>query len=151
MAVIGYAAFGKLRLSQFLIGEMVAEETDNWEFMDQVWVGELLGFTEWLRLKSDPEVLRSISVDIATLPKRVSAAILDRLGMPLSPGMKLRDIITIFGEPTKRESTGGRTSYHFTVGEGEPYLICCTMARENGLSYLVIMRTDFAMPNWMKT
>ena len=62
--MISHAQFGKLRLARFCPDAAIVE-LDEWEFMDQVWVGESIGFSEWLRLKSEPETLRSLANDFS--------------------------------------------------------------------------------------
>ena len=39
--------------------------------MDQMWVGEAVGFSEWLRLRDKPETLRSLAIDFAEFPEQV--------------------------------------------------------------------------------
>jgi len=150
MKLVEYSDFGALRLAHFLIGQMVAENTENWEFMGQIWVGEVLGFTQWLRLKDDPQVLRSIALDLDALPKIVSTSVLDRIGLPLLPGMKAEDILVTCGSPTTRKLMGGKTTYSFSLGKGAAYRLRCTTTSTSGLSYLVIMRTDFDLPSFLK-
>src|SRR6516165_5206795 len=98
MDLIPYERFGKLRLSQFFPDRKVVNdpkdrgkgkrfvqnditELEDWEFMDRVWVGEAIGFTEWLRLQDDPKVLRSISLHLAELPKSVAEAVFQTIGL----------------------------------------------------------------------
>lgn len=50
------ADFGRLRLKEFLpVAEL--HQLADWHFMEDVWLGEALGFTEFLRLEREPEVL----------------------------------------------------------------------------------------------
>ena len=59
--MISHSHFGRLRLADFRPEEGVAA-LENWEFMDQMWVGEAVGFSEWLRLEDEPDTLRSLAI-----------------------------------------------------------------------------------------
>jgi hypothetical protein len=160
MKLISYDKFGKLRLSDFFPGKKLSKdpkdpgeakrfqeqivELDNWEFMNKLWIGEAIGFTEWLRLRDDPTVLRSISIDFSDLPGKVSKAILKRIDLALRPGMTLDEIKKLLGKPTKSEAfVKDRKSFSFSSGDKEKYLIDCTIHDSDGLIYLVILRSDY--------
>jgi hypothetical protein len=64
---ISHDAFGRLRLAHFVAAERL-EQLRGWEYLDRCWVGEASGFTEWPRLESDPEVTRSVAIDLVALP-----------------------------------------------------------------------------------
>src|SRR3954447_21497271 len=52
--MIPHTKFGQLRLKQFLPDADIAE-LEDWEYEERVWVGEAVGFSEWLRPVEDPE------------------------------------------------------------------------------------------------
>ena len=66
--LIPYTVFGRLRLADFLPTSAEVETLTDWEYMDDVWVGDAFGFTEFLRLDEDPDVDRSVALDLAELP-----------------------------------------------------------------------------------
>jgi hypothetical protein len=81
--MISHARFGALRLAQFLPDAEIAE-LENWEFMYHVWLGEAVGFSEWLRLENDPGVLRSLAIDFTDFPEHAAAEVLrtNRIASP---------------------------------------------------------------------
>ena len=138
--LIPYATFGRLRLADILPRDMEAEPRIDWEYMEDLWVGEGFGFTEFLRLEEDPEVVRSAAVDLAELPPAVSAAVLDALRLPLAPGMRLGDVNARLGEPESVERfVPDRTTYNFTCGVGDRYAVSCTIHETGGLVYVTVL------------
>ena len=85
--MIAHAQFGELRLAQFRRDTEIVQLAD-WEFMDALWVGEAIGFSEWLRLKSDPESLRSLSIDFTEFPTDATAAVLQAIDLPFRVGIR---------------------------------------------------------------
>lgn len=138
--MISHTRFGKLRLAQFL------HDTDifwvsGWEFMDELWVGEKVAFSEWLRLESDPEVLRSLAIDFAEFPTEVAGAVLRAIELPLRAGMSVPELRALFGEPAEElRFVADRVTYEFVVAGPPRYSVSCTVLNDGGLSYLVVMR-----------
>jgi hypothetical protein len=62
--MISHDRFGALRLAHFLPDAQIAELRD-WEFMEHLWSGEAIGFSEWLRLENEPDVLRSLAYEVS--------------------------------------------------------------------------------------
>ena len=146
--MIGFAEFGKLRLSQFLDpGEV--DELEDWEYMERYWVGEACGFTEFLQLEDDPDVTRSIALDMEKIPDSTLQAILRALDLPLQPGMSLDRICQeLRNEPSRTEVfAADRKTYEFKIGGERPYDISCTLLNDGGLVYLTIMQRDDHKPS----
>lgn len=119
------------------------EEVDGWEFMGKVWLGEAYGFTEWLRLREDPDVLRSVSLDLVDLDTEVADRILERLQLPLEYGMETDEVNEVLGEPTgQSQFVPNRITYEYVVGDRERYYVSATMDRQEGLVYLVVMTKE---------
>ena len=137
--MISHERFGELRLARFLPGVDLADLSD-WQFMGRTWLREALGFSEWLRLESDPEVLRSLALDFSDFPESAAASVLKTLELPARPGMQLAELRTVLGDPIEKQHfVPDRVSYEFAV-EGPPtYGVSCTPLRQGGLSYLVVM------------
>lgn len=139
---ISHDAFGRIRLVDYLPADIVVE-FDGWEYLDRLWLGESWGaFTEWLRLESDPEVLRSVALDLSTLPAMASAAMLAMLALPLRFGMTLEEVVVVLGQPT--ESFGfvaDRTTYVWYVNTVDAYAVGCTVHDALGLIYLTVHTT----------
>lgn len=142
--MISYKDFGSLRLADFYTPEDDIEELEDWEFQDRLWVGESVGFTEWLRLKKSPRILRSMALDLPELPDDFITKVLGRIELPLRPGMTLAEITAILGEPTDSQKyVADRQSYDFTVGDSDKYNVNCTVHQERGLIYLVVMTQNY--------
>jgi hypothetical protein len=137
--MIAYTQFYTLRLNQFLPVTEI-EQIENWEFEDRVWVGEAVGFSEWLRLEEEPEALRSLSLNFSDFPPETATHILDVLDLAIRPGMTLKELRDIFGEPRKTYSFAADQATHdFMWKAAEPYSVACTILNEGGLTHIVIM------------
>ncbi len=140
--MISYEEFGKLRLQQFIPNSKISE-LDNWEFEEHLWVGEALGFSEWLRLESEPNILRSIAIDFSELPEEVVSNVLNIIDLPISKGMQYSEIEKILGKPFETYSfVKDRKSCEFKTDGVEPFIVSCTVLNDGGLTYIVI-RTPF--------
>ncbi|MET9303457.1 hypothetical protein ABZX66_29490 [Micromonospora aurantiaca] len=138
---ISHDAFGQLHLAQFLAAEDL-EELRGWEYLGRRWVGEASGFTEWLRLESDPGVTRSVAIDLAALPEATAQRMLDALGLPLRAGLDQQDITGVFGKPIDTERfVRDRVTLVFHVGAADPYELSCTVHEEHGLIHLTMHPT----------
>ena len=141
--------FGKLRLSQCVSGSAIRALRD-WEFMEHLWVGEAAGFTEWLRRKDDPKVLRSMALDLDALGDSVVDAVLKRLGLPLPAGMTRKRVERLLGKPTRvhvfPKALDRETLIYDTPASPGGYRLSCTVKKTGGLIYLVIMRGDWEGP-----
>src|SRR5262245_55435204 len=137
--MIPYEQFGKLRLKQFLPSRRLAQLT-NWEFMDRIWVGDALGFSEWLRLEDSPDATRSLAIDFTEFPRKASDKALATIGLPVRPGMNLQELRGLLGEPVREyRFTDDRLSYEFIVQGPPRYNVRCTVLHDGGLTYLVVM------------
>lgn len=136
--MISHEEFGKLRLAPFAEGHHV-DLLDDWEYMGDTWVGEAIGFTEWLRRKSDPDVLGALSLDLVDLPSRTAAAVMKRVGLPLRRGMTLESIQAVLGAPRQtRVFVADRRTYEFKHGHPDSFSVGCTLLHEGGLVHLTI-------------
>jgi hypothetical protein len=137
--MISHARFGKLRLAQFRPDAEIAE-LDNWEFMDHLWLGEAVGFSEWLRLEKKPKTLRSLAIDFGEFPAAAAAEVLRTIDLPVHAGMKLGELCELLGEPVKEHRfVKDRVSYEFVFRGPPKYDVWCTVLNKGGLTYLVVM------------
>ena len=137
--MISNRRFSRLRLRDF-IGDLELAELRDWEFMDRLWLGEAHGFTQWLRLQGDPEVLRSLAIDLERFPEDSSRAVLDAIGLPLRRGMSRAQIVSLLGEPHNTLSfVADRETYEFRVAGDGTYDVSCTVLKQGGLTYLQVM------------
>jgi hypothetical protein len=126
--MIAHHDLAPLRLKDFLPQTDRIEEVDGWEFMDKVWLGEVYGFTEWLRLREDPEVLRSVSMDLADLDQEIADRVLATLQLPLEFGMEFEEVNQVLGEPAGQvQLVPNRITYEYLVGNQEKYYISATI------------------------
>jgi hypothetical protein len=138
---ISHDAFGRLRLADFIAAEHL-EQLRGWEYLDHSWVGEASGFTEWLRLESDPEVTRSVAIDLVALPEPTLQSMTDALRLHLRAGLDQQEITGVFGEPTDTQGfVQDRVTLIFRIGAVEPYELGCTVHQEQGLIYLTMHPT----------
>lgn len=137
--MISHARFGALRLSQFLPDAEIAE-LENWEFIDHHWIGEAIGFSEWLRLKNKPQTLGSLAIDFSDFPAEAASEVLRTINLPVRAGMKFDELHEMLGEPVKEHCfVKDRVSYEFVVPGPPRYDVSCTVLNEGGLTYLVVM------------
>src|SRR6266404_2487943 len=139
--MISHARFGKLRLGQFRPDAKIAE-LDNWEFMDHVWVGEAVGFSEWLWLEDKPDTLRSLAIDFSEFPEQAAAEVLRTIDLPVRAGMTVEELRELWGEPAKElrfVRVKDRVTYQFVLPGPPRYDVSCTVLNEGRLTYLVVM------------
>jgi hypothetical protein len=137
--MISHTHFGALRLAQFLPDAQI-EELRDWEFMEHLWVGEAIGFSEWLRLEDAPDVLHSLAIDFDEFPNSAAEEVLRTLDLPIHGGMTFEQLRNILGEPYETERfVADRVTYEFFHQEPNPYEVSCTVLNEGGLVYLVVM------------
>lgn len=137
--MIAHAKFGELRLAHFQPEAKITQLT-NWEFMESIWVGEAIGFSEWLRLESDPHVLRSLAINFSSFPQTAAINVLQTIDLSIRAGMDLSELRAILGEPVKEyRFVKDRITYDFILKGPPQYRISCTVLHKGGLTYLVIM------------
>jgi hypothetical protein len=135
-----YAEFGTLRLHQFVPPGEIRELSD-WRYMGEEWVGEAAGFNEALRLARDPEVTRTLSLDLSSLPEPVQRSFWTALKLPLRKGMSREQLSDVLGAPVQTlrfPRARDRTTYAFEVGTRWPYTLLCTVLDEGGLIYVSV-------------
>jgi len=135
--VITHRDFQQLRLRDF-VPEVTALK--NWQYMGRQWIGEAVGFSEWLRPQEDSRSLGSMASDFSDLPEDVAAAVLERVQLPLRPGMSLPEIVAVLGAPQViHRFRLDRLDYDFEVRSRDIYSVSCTVHDHDGLIYLVVM------------
>src|SRR3954467_9388615 len=111
--MISYARFGVLRLAQFRPDTEITGLA-HWESRDALWVGEAIGFSEWLRLESEPDVLRSLAIDLDEFPEAAASAVLRAIELPIWAGMQLEELRAALGDPGEEQRfVKDRASYEF--------------------------------------
>jgi hypothetical protein len=134
--VVEHNEFRRLRLRDFADDVI---DLQDWEFMDRTWVGEAIGFTEWLRPEEDPDNLGSMALDLVELSPPVSQTILERIQLPLSRGMTFAEVSSVLGEAVDSQSfVSDRTSFDFLLGNHDRYSVSCTILHQGGLIYVVV-------------
>ncbi len=138
--MITHDAFYPIRLSQFMAPEQIDERVD-WEYYDEVWVGEGYIFTDVLQLERDPWYTRAISIDLIDCP--AADLILSRLDLPLRAAMGQAAVDRVLGMPRARERmVADRYSVEYTVDTPDAYTIDCTFLDKGGLVWVVILVRD---------
>lgn len=138
--MVSHDRFGQMRLSAFL-PDAELEQLEDWQFMGHEWVGEALGFSEWLRLAAAPESLGSLAIDFEDFPDKVACDILKEIGLPVRQGMAIEDLRSLLGSPVGEERfVSDRISYEFVITGPPKYDVSCTVLNDGGLTYLVVMK-----------
>lgn len=139
MNTISYDHFYKLKLGDFIPNKEEIETIEEWEFMNSIWHGECLGFSEWLYHNDEPNV-RSISLDFSDLSNATINEIASSLNLEITKGMSKEEIVKTFGHPQNEVSyTSDRTTYEYIIGSAYKYYLSLTIDNEEGLDYLVLM------------
>lgn len=137
--MLAFDQFARLRLRSFFPPTAVVDDLAEWEFIDDRWVGEGVGFTQFLRLEAEPDTLRSVSLDLEDLSDSVAQAVFDRLDLPLRLGMGIAETIHRFGLPTDTITVGVETTLGFAVDADVPYEVSCIFDPEEGLIFVTIL------------
>ena len=134
------AQFAALRLHDLVPPDWPCEARHDWEYEEDLWVGEGSGFTEVLALAEAPDVTRAVALDLAALPPAVAVAACRRLGVPLTPGASAASVRSALGVPNDTTTfVVGRTTDTFRCGPGAHYAVGCTVDASAGLIYLTIL------------
>ncbi len=137
--MISYEEFAALRLKDFV--NVPVTTLEDWEFMDNEWVGEAVGFSEWLRLRSEPTTLRSLALDFDDFPTASATRVMEVLGLGVRAGMTLEQLVQVLGEPLEVVSfVPDRTTYEFATGGASLFNVSCTVRSDTGLAYVVVSR-----------
>lgn len=137
--MLAFDQFARLRLRSFLPPTTVVDDLAEWEFVERRWVGEGIGFTQFLRLEEEPETLRSVSLDLEDLPDSVAQAVFTRLELPLRLGMGIAETIHRLGLPTDTVTLGSETTMAFSVTADVPYEVSCIFDPEEGLIFVTVV------------
>lgn len=141
MELIPYVEFAELRLAQFVPQPEEIQALEDWEFMDFRWVGEGIGFTQWLRPLEHPDELRVLSLDLPELPFAVNQRVMEALKLPLRQGMDITTVTELLGETLRTfQYIPDRVTHEFFCGGENPYRVDCTFSSEGGLVYVLVMR-----------
>ncbi len=139
MDIINYDNFYKLKLADFVSKKEDIKELDNWEFMNAIWSGESIGFSECLQLSEESKE-KSISLDLNNLTDSSLDSVFSSLKLNLTKGMTKEDVLAQFGEPKNIESfVKDRVTFEYIIGSKEKYYLSLTITHNNGLTYVVLM------------
>jgi len=131
--MIDHEAFKKLRLESF-VAKNELSPLGGWELEDRMWIGESYGFSEWLRPEERTEDTEYISVHLPDFPADQTEEIASQLGVRIDEEIKIKDLVSSFGEPTRTfEFTEDRKTYEFDVNGDDPYILSFTILNEGGL------------------
>ncbi|RPE06017.1 hypothetical protein EGT74_27090 [Chitinophaga lutea] len=142
MDIIAYQDFHNIRLSDFYAGPDY-REVENYDFMGEQWIGELSGFNTFLRLISEPEDTKSISLDFTKDEQGITGKVLEALHLPIKNACTESDLVELFGEPHKKLRLAKDTvTMDYIIGDRYTYYLSCTLHHINGLMYLDIMNEE---------
>lgn len=136
--MLTHEEFGQLRLSQFVPEKQITPLTD-WEFLDRLWIGEAVGFSEWLRPEERADVLESLALDMEELPEEVVHRVLAKIGLPVRKGLTEIELTRLLGKPRETQAfVDDRKTFDFQYADPDPYRVSCTVLNDGGLIYLVV-------------
>jgi hypothetical protein len=137
--MITYREFEKLRLESFVTNPKEIRRLKNFEFMDKLWTGQAIGFTEWLQTGRLVKSTESISVDFDGLSKEEVNNILSTLDIDIKRGMEQRQVLELFGKPNKILTfVEDRKTFEYLIGKEEKYYLSLTVHNSEGLIYFVL-------------
>lgn len=140
MELISHELFGRLRLADFAPAGTKVVQLEDWEYLNRLWIGEAIGFTEWLRDVERPDVLGALSLALLALPDEMSQSVLAVLQLPLMRGMKYDQVAGALGEPVRsRQYVNGQSTFDFQCGKRWQYRVGCTIRDEDGLCYITVV------------
>ncbi|MFN8359048.1 MAG: hypothetical protein U0264_03950 [Candidatus Kapaibacterium sp.] len=147
MDIINYDNFYKLKLADFVSNKEDIQELEDWEFMNAIWNGESIGFTEWLQLTEGPKE-KSISIDLNNLADSSIDKMFSTLKLYLTKGMSKENVLAQFGEPNNIESfVEDRVTFEYIIGSKEKYYLSLTITNDIGLMYVVLMNHKDTIKN----
>ncbi|WP_298713519.1 hypothetical protein [Chitinophaga sp.] len=139
MDIIAYQDFHAIRLSDFYDGPDY-QEVEDYDFMGEIWVGELCGFNTFLRPVSLPNETRAISLDFTKDHDGMALRVLEALELPIPANCTQSQMTDICGEPRKVVKLAKDTvTMDFVIGDRCRYLVSCTIHQQNGLMYLDVV------------
>ena len=152
MEIINHSDFGKMRLRDFVSQTDSIVNLIDWQFMDDYWVGEAIGFSEWLRLEGRPQETRSIATNLEDFNDVELAKIFSTLKLPVSLGMTFPEIEDLFGPPKEIASyVADRKSYSYILGSPTQYYVSFTVVEKIGLTYFVMMNHEKTITDLIKS
>ncbi len=139
MDILAYQDFHAIRLSDFYDGPDY-QEVEDYDFMGELWVGELVGFNTFLRPVSIPDETRAVSLDFTKDHDGMALRVLEALQLPLPANCTQSQITALLGEPRKVIKLAKDTvTMDFSIGEHFRYFLSCTIHQVNGLMYLDVV------------
>ncbi len=135
---INYDSFYKLKLSDFFADKEGIETLENWEFMDDIWFGEAIGFSEWLVLQHNIKE-KSISLDLNDFSDDMLSKITSALNLKIVKGLSKDAVMKQFGHHKNTVSfVSDRVSLEYIIGSIEKYYLSLTITDDDGLIYVVL-------------
>ena len=133
--MISLNQFKKLRIENYFPQEEIYE-LDNWKLEQETWVGESIGFSEWLRPENNPTETFYISLDLDALPEVEVKKLLEEIGLNVDKGINEEEVISKFGKPINCfDKVKDRKTLTFTI---ENYEVSMTILNKSGLSYISV-------------
>ena len=150
MQLISYSALGKIRLGDYVTGELSIEESG---MIGLVGLGgwESFGETYFSWRQGEDFLTAGISLHLAPdsmMPADSAKRILSDVGLPVSSGMTREELIRLLGAPeTVRGCARSGWFLRFVCGDPEQYFISCVVQEEEGLVTVHLARKDYCDEN----
>jgi hypothetical protein len=137
--MILHKEFSSIRLKDFISEEEI-ELTSGYEYLDQLWTGEVYGFSSFLRPYAYPESLECISLFLSEFKKPILDKIFRKIGLDIKSGESEIELTRKLGKPVKMLSfVEDRNTFQYLVKNPEEYLLNLTIQNEVGLIFVDVI------------
>lgn len=147
MELISYQEFGRLRIRDFFPedAQLSLDETGATECAIGPAATEGLAFTYFAWLPEEPRMTAEISLDFREeCPSEAGKLILEKIKLPVSPGMSLCEVLKILGEPDFSSLSSEMEGFvRFACGKTWPYFVGCTVSKKQGVIGVIVFRRDY--------
>ncbi len=131
--------FSDMRMSHY-VPQTDIKSLKNWEFLGREWIGEAVGFSEWLYSPDAPSMLEIMGIDISAFPGVES--LLLKLEI-VFPALNKVGVGILLGSPSASKVwPSGRQTLLYWHPDREPYAIECAFDGED-LVFITIIKSPW--------
>jgi len=136
--MISHNDFHSLKLKNFYARTDI-EIVSSYEYMDELWCGETLGFTAFLALKNDPSNTRCLTLDLSYPEGQLYSDIFAQIGLKLRAGLSSVELESMYGNANEIfQFQNDRLTYEYHLEGINPYSLSCTVHNSKGLIFVTI-------------
>lgn len=147
MELISFQEFGKLRIRDFFPegSQLFLDESASTECAIGRSATEGFAFTYFAWRPNEPRMTAEVALDFREeCPPEIGIKILEAIKLPLKPGMPLREVQQLLGQPEfSNLSAEGEGFVRFVCGETWPYYVGCNVTNRSGVTGVIVFRKDY--------